>query len=974
VQDQSLSGTDLADLNHTAQRQKQFSLSPLISVTMFISLRYAFAHRIVCTLALHAPKLATITLSALLCIAFSVPVSAQTNSNKSGAAAAAERAFSRGNPLPDWVRPITELPPASPTAPYSIRLADTQFFVAENSAFYTHRASSVRDASGLTALAQLEIEFQPDYQTVQLHKLRILRGTEIIDKTQAADIRFLQRELGLNQGMYSGEVTAAIVMEDVRVGDTVEIEYSVFGENPVFGGKYFHGAQWDYSSPASLRHVVLNMPRGKVVHHKFIGADQRPRPEAVESYDGDRHLITFEGKNLPAVVEENYVPADVQAYRWIQFSEFNQWKDVNKWALDLFKVKETNPALEEVLKTARAAKTKEEAVAKVLEFVQNDIRYLSISLGQNSHRPYPPEQVLERRYGDCKDKALLMVTLLRELNIEAAPVLVSTYYRKNIDQFLPSPINFDHAIVRAVVNGQQYYLDGTRLGQYGALNKMGQVHANNQVLVVQANTNSLATIPAPTDDALITDKRTEIFKVGQVEGSNQNVDVTVRMELAGASAEYMRTNLAQSSKDQLQKWFEGTLVKRYPDAELLGEPVISDDRKNNQLRIESRFRIKKLFTEYDDGWSMDYLPANMAGTFYTVDRANRHFPFAIPSSPSIVSYDIDVTFPEKFSLPAGKYHKDVINKAFSLDRDLNITERNFHANYTLRFKTDRVQPSDLSAYLEDYKKFNVITNGSVSAYKSYIKASTKKAISVDEQLRDDLDYYNKKIANDELKGVDISGSLCDRARVQSYLGNSAAALNDVNSALKLKPNSVDFLICRADIEFFNGQLNESETDYRAVLNSGTDTFNTHFKLGLIAHYRGKSDAAKASFDRAILKSNENIEKIKAAIFKRITSAKDAVITPSAVIEVDSSNQWLEDVLELYAGEITPEHLIKVASRNAGDYLEARLVEAYFYIGKYYQFKQDRLKARVYFQRALDKKRLINIYNRATQYELLLMAQ
>ncbi len=81
--------------------------------------------------------------------------------------------------------------------------------------------------------------------------------------------------------------------------------------------------------------------------------------------------------------------------------------------------------------------TQGEKIAAVLNFVQEEVRYLGFESGLGSYKPFAPNQVFEQRYGDCKDKSLLMVTMLRKMGIEAYPVLVNTALKHNINAVLP---------------------------------------------------------------------------------------------------------------------------------------------------------------------------------------------------------------------------------------------------------------------------------------------------------------------------------------------------------------------------------------------------------------------------------------------------------------------------------------------------------------------------------------------------------
>src|SRR5439155_3389040 len=125
-----------------------------------------------------------------------------------------------------------------------------------------------------------------------------------------------------------------------------------------------------------------------------------------------------------------------------------------------------------IMKIREENATDEERVVKALQFVQDDIRYLGIENGINSHQPTDPSVVFARGYGDCKDKALLFCTMLRFFDgVDAFPVLVSTRFRGAAKTFIATPLIFDHAIVRVIVNGNTNFVDVTRSFQRGPLDR-----------------------------------------------------------------------------------------------------------------------------------------------------------------------------------------------------------------------------------------------------------------------------------------------------------------------------------------------------------------------------------------------------------------------------------------------------------------------------------------------------------------------
>ncbi len=113
------------------------------------------------------------------------------------------------------------------------------------------KGQQVNNASALGQVGQIAMHCIAQYQRPSLHKVQILPGGEVIDHTATAQVRLLQREAGLKQGVYSGVITAGLMQPDVRVGDTLHLQYSVAGANPIFGGRHVQSTSWQRPVPCS---------------------------------------------------------------------------------------------------------------------------------------------------------------------------------------------------------------------------------------------------------------------------------------------------------------------------------------------------------------------------------------------------------------------------------------------------------------------------------------------------------------------------------------------------------------------------------------------------------------------------------------------------------------------------------------------------------------------------------------------------
>jgi len=116
-------------------------------------------------------------------------------------------------------------------------------------------------------------------------------------------------------------------------------------------------------------------------------------------------------------------------------------------------------------------------VRAAYDYVVRNTRYVGLEFGIHGYKPYRVTQVLARRFGDCKDKASLLIALLREMGVEAELVLVRTRRGGRLDREPASLAVFDHAVV--YVPKLDRYMDGT--AEFAGL---GELPAQDQGVAV----------------------------------------------------------------------------------------------------------------------------------------------------------------------------------------------------------------------------------------------------------------------------------------------------------------------------------------------------------------------------------------------------------------------------------------------------------------------------------------------------------
>jgi Domain of Unknown Function with PDB structure (DUF3857)/Transglutaminase-like superfamily len=125
----------------------------------------------------------------------------------------------------------------------------------------------------------------------------------------------------------------------------------------------------------------------------------------------------------------------------------HSWTAIGQWFARLAAPREmATPELQTQVRALATPDSPERSLRAIAGFVQKDVRYVAVEVGIGGYQPHAAADVIRNRYGDCKDKATLLKTMLREAGIESYQVLVSTS-RGNVDPAFPTMGAFNHVIL-----------------------------------------------------------------------------------------------------------------------------------------------------------------------------------------------------------------------------------------------------------------------------------------------------------------------------------------------------------------------------------------------------------------------------------------------------------------------------------------------------------------------------------------------
>jgi hypothetical protein len=620
-------------------------------------------------------------------------------------AAMAEGALHSVAAAPSWVEPVALDTPAAPppsqaTNGVQYLLLDRQIRVgSQERASYQHIATKVLNEHGLENAANIEIGFDPSYQKLTLHSINVRRGAQVIAKLPTAKVQVLQRESGLESLIFDGRRTAHVFLEDVRVGDVVEYAYTVRGSNPVFEGHHFGGYALQYSVPVARLHARLLWPANHPIH--WTAHNGAVEPTARETSEGREYL--WDLRQVDARPVDSDAPGWFDPYPAVEWSDFKDWPEVVAWALPLYALPPTaSPRLQAVI--ARIASqniTPQQRLLAALRYVQSEVRYLGIEVGPGSHAPNPPDLVLERRYGDCKDKTLLTVALLHGLGIDARPALVHTQSRHAVESQQPSPGVFNHVLVRARIAQREFWIDPTRSPQQGEIDQLVQADYG-RALVIDPATRGL--VPMAGRQALASVREVHAV-IDSHNGLDQPVRYTVTTTARGAAADAMRNSLDSHSREDLQKQYLNYYAGHFGAMEVAEPMLVTDRRQANEISVKESYQLKEFWQNADNKARREATVSVPDLSDYLRQPATlvRNAPLSLPY-PIELEHVTQVILPGDWSIEAEDVKTE--DPAFLHERHTrwDTGSRTLTLTDTYQSRVDHVEAAEVARYAANLEK------------------------------------------------------------------------------------------------------------------------------------------------------------------------------------------------------------------------------------------------------------------------------
>ncbi len=594
------------------------------------------------------------------------------------------------SPAPEWAHPsdfaLNPIPIDPSQNSVQCLLRERQQHKEEHT-LYAHFAFKVLSSSGVHQLSQLNFDYDPTFQKVDVHSLRIYRDGQWLDRLETSRRNTIQREENLDQNQYNGNLSLVYFIDDLREGDILDYSFSTIGESPVFASHLYTIINLQHEQAIEKTIYKILAPPTTPLSFKNFNTSLEP---TITDISPSLREWTWQTTSSSPYSFEPSLPDWYFPLAHTEVSEYKNWQELAQKIAPLYTLPlATSPEMTALTeKWQSITPHPSERALLALRFVQDEVRYLGFEEGVGAFKPTDPSITLQRRFGDCKDKTFLLHAFLQQMGIESTPLLVHSRHGKILPDSLPIPSLFDHIILQIKIGNSTYTVDPTINLQGGSLEDT-TCPLYHFGLLLRPNTTDLTPIPEHSRKPDEIDTSITLI-------SEDAAHLTIRQTYHTSRADIFRDLLNWKGVKKLSDDNLREIQEIYGGGSALSPLAITDDREKNTLTIIQSYTIptrhsaeKKVL----DTFSMtlrDYL-------FSGVNPA-RSSPLAL-AYPLWVKEHIHIENPY-YNYPTSSQHSRCDNDSFSYHYSDNSKGHTTDYHYELKNLSDHIAPADLRYHWE----------------------------------------------------------------------------------------------------------------------------------------------------------------------------------------------------------------------------------------------------------------------------------
>lgn len=414
--------------------------------------------------------------------------------------------------------------------------------------------------------------------------------------------------------------------------------------------KYFTSIHFLEPHPIADQEVVIRVPAWVKIDLKEFNLEKYNIKKTVTA-EGNETVYRFIMKNLPALKRESsapgftyYSPHVMVMCKYAEAKQgrqtyFNTLKDQYQWyrKLVLEIGNDMAPIKAQAAAVTKDAQTDEEKVKLVFQWVQDNIRYIAFEDGIAGFKPEKAQEVMRKKYGDCKGMANLTVEMLRALGLDARRCWIGTRHLA-YDYSTPSLAVDNHMIAVWMKDKKPVYLDATE--KYIGMGELAERIQGRQTMIEDGANYIIDKVPVM--DA----KQNTAFEKRKLAVDGSNLTGSVTQSWKGENKVMLLTGINSIKQEKRE-----VVLSRY----------LSGGKNNYEIKTLEVKNLtdynKDLTVQYDVTWKNVLADFN-GESYLEIDNRRRFDDFKIDTSKRKLPYWFDfknhLVFETELTIPTGK--------------------------------------------------------------------------------------------------------------------------------------------------------------------------------------------------------------------------------------------------------------------------------------------------------------------------------
>ncbi len=482
------------------------------------------------------------------------------------------------------------------------------------------------------------ISYAPDRQEVKVVRARVIKKDGSIIESHGESERSLSEPWA---GIHYDARARVITLPALAAGDTLELVQRIddVASDNLLSDYYGDIASVQATDPKKHFEYVLVAPAGRTIFSNDASPAGVKRTESAMPGGADR-LYRWEATDVPKVVPEPGMPGWSEVATMLHVSTFRDWDSVGRFYWGLVRDQlAPDDSVRAAVKEALAGVRGDDEMAKVraiYDYVVSRTRYVGLEFGIHSYKPYAVSKVLARRFGDCKDKASLIVSMLGVAGIDARIVLLRMRHLGRVGAEPASLAVFNHAI--AYVPKFDLFLDGTA-EDHGSRELPSEDRGASVLIVAPTGKSRFLTTPF---DRAADNLTTSEFRVKlDAEGSAQ---IEGKSTVSGVGAADYRT--AYQSPGSRRAVFEEAWSRTFPGLRVQSVSTSDLSALERDVQLDFSLLVPKFARPERDGLS--FTPFGQMRPY-----VESYAPLSTRRYDLILSYPWVNRFRHRYDLPTG---------------------------------------------------------------------------------------------------------------------------------------------------------------------------------------------------------------------------------------------------------------------------------------------------------------------------------